>query len=187
MLFLAGMNYEKDRDSSGRADRMPALFVVNHAIRIGDDARILKDPGRRFKRNAVLPAIDAILGLNPCEDHVYIQNCSTNVSGSSVSQAEKTGRLKKSRAALPPNGQPGLEVCRSLGCVERPDGRERRSRDCPPFCPGSPATMCGMYQPRLGHRGCSRSDTIVTAARTEGAFMVVSSFRSYPIYADEST
>jgi len=32
MLFLAGANYEQDRDTAGTADCMPALLFVDHAI-----------------------------------------------------------------------------------------------------------------------------------------------------------
>ncbi|SPF54079.1 hypothetical protein SBA4_6070015 [Candidatus Sulfopaludibacter sp. SbA4] len=32
MLFLAGVNYEHDRDTAGAADCMPALLFVNYAI-----------------------------------------------------------------------------------------------------------------------------------------------------------
>jgi len=60
---------------------MPALLLVNHAIQIGNDVRIFEDPRRRFKRNAVFPAIDTILGLTLCQDHLYIQDCSTTPEG----------------------------------------------------------------------------------------------------------
>jgi len=78
MLFLTCVNYEHNCDTAGAADCMPALLFANHAIPVRHDIRILEDPCRRLKRNAVFPAVDAILLLVPHDDHVYIRNCSTS-------------------------------------------------------------------------------------------------------------
>jgi len=49
MLFLACVNYEHNRDSAGAADCVPALLVVNHAIKIRHGIRIIEDPRRRLE------------------------------------------------------------------------------------------------------------------------------------------
>jgi hypothetical protein len=49
MFFLAGVNYEQDRDAAGSTDSMPALLFVNHAIPVRHDVGIIEDARRRFK------------------------------------------------------------------------------------------------------------------------------------------
>jgi hypothetical protein len=78
MLFLACVNYEHNRDTSSASDCMPALLIVDHAITVRYQIRIVEDPSRRLERNSVLPAVGAILPVVPHQDHVYIQNCSTS-------------------------------------------------------------------------------------------------------------
>jgi len=79
MLFLTCVHYEYDCDTAAAADCMPALLFVDDAIPVRHDIRILKDPRRRLERNAVFPAIDAILLLVPDEEDLYIRNCSTSL------------------------------------------------------------------------------------------------------------
>src|SRR5437867_9383458 len=81
MLFLAGVNYEHDRDTAGAADGMPALLFLDHAIHVRHDIRIFEDSRRRLKENAVFPVVDTVLLLIPREDHLYIRNCSTSLRG----------------------------------------------------------------------------------------------------------
>jgi hypothetical protein len=49
ILFLAGVNDERDRDAAGAADGMPTLLCVNYAIRLRDDVWIFECPRRRFE------------------------------------------------------------------------------------------------------------------------------------------
>src|ERR1019366_6927339 len=92
MWFLACVNYQQDRDAAGAADGMPALVFVHHAIPVGDNIWILEDPCRHFKRNAMLPTVDAILILIPRENHVYLQKCSTSPAGFRRRDGESSGR-----------------------------------------------------------------------------------------------
>jgi hypothetical protein len=48
----------------------PALLAANYAVQVRRGMRILEDPRRRLKGNAVFPVVDSILFLIPHEDHV---------------------------------------------------------------------------------------------------------------------
>jgi hypothetical protein len=60
MFFLAGVDYEYDCDTAGAADCMPALFLVDHAVRIRYDIGIFEGPRRRFEGNAMFSAREAL-------------------------------------------------------------------------------------------------------------------------------
>jgi hypothetical protein len=79
MVFLTCVYYEHDCDTAGAVDCMPTLLFVNDAIPVRHDIWIFEDPCHRLERNAVFPAIDAILLLVPDEDPMYIRNCSTSL------------------------------------------------------------------------------------------------------------
>jgi len=42
MLFLDYVNHQQERDAAGPTDRMPALLVINDAVRVGDQVGVFE-------------------------------------------------------------------------------------------------------------------------------------------------